>query len=85
MSMLPKLIAFVLFIFIFFSLFRGLYFLVKGQRNDDKAAVARSLTYRVTFSACLLLFLILSGYMGWIDPHSVNPTQTVPFPAELKE
>lgn len=78
MSILPKLIAFLLVGFIMFSLFRGLYFLVKGHKKDNRA-VARSLTYRVAFSACLLIFLVVSGYMGWIEPHRVNPTQKMPF------
>lgn len=78
MSILPKLIAFLLVGFIMFSLFRGLYFLVKGHKKDN-SAVARSLTYRVAFSACLLIFLVVSGYMGWIEPHRVNPTQKMPF------
>jgi len=75
---LPKIIAFVFILFILGSLFRGLYFLVQGHQQD-RSAVARSLTYRVAFSACLLVFLVIAGYMGWIDPHRVNPNDTLPF------
>lgn len=78
MSILPKIIAFVLIAFILFSLFRGLFFLVKGH-EQDKNAVAKALTLRVAFSACLLIFLIVAGYFGWIEPHSVNPNEKVPF------
>jgi hypothetical protein len=41
-----------------------------GQRQT-----MRALAWRVGFSAAVFLFLLLSMYMGWIEPHDVNPTE----------
>ena len=34
----------------------------------------RALAWRVGFSVAVFLFIILSMYMGWVQPHDVNPT-----------
>lgn len=72
--MVFKIIAFVLFLIVVFNLFRGLYYLVK--ENGQSKKTVRSLTYRVTFSVALIIFLLFSAAMGWIKPHSLNPEGT---------
>jgi len=62
-----KLFIFILMGLIAISLFSGMFFLVKDTGNSKRTANA--LTFRVGFSAALLLLLILSASQGWIQPH----------------
>lgn len=66
-----KLIVIGLIVIVLFCLFRALYFMVsKKGKAKSKDGVANFLTLRVTFSALLIGFLILSNYMGWIEFHA---------------
>lgn len=73
-----KFIAFILLCLVVFNLFKGLNHLIKGESSEKQ--VVKSLTYRVIFSVCLLVFLIVAALMGWIQPHGVNPNQTYSAP-----
>lgn len=57
------------------SLFMALVSLVRNQGASGKTV--KMLSYRVGFSLLLLLFLGLSQYMGWVQPHDLKgqPTQ----------
>ena len=44
----------------------------KYQGKEGKTM--RALAWRVGFSVAVFLFIILSMYMGWVQPHDVNPT-----------
>ena len=68
--MTAKAIVFILFILVLISLARGLFFLVKDKSQSKRTV--NSLTYRVIFSMALLLFLLLSAWQGWIDPHTLS-------------
>jgi succinate dehydrogenase/fumarate reductase cytochrome b subunit len=61
-------------ILIVWNLGAGLYYMLvdKGQTNR----AVNALTKRIALSVALILLLILSIYMGWIEPHGVgrNPT-----------
>ena len=67
-----KLIVIVLLLAAVISLGRALMSLVKGQGKEGKTM--RALAWRVGFSVAVFLFIILSMYMGWVQPHDVNPT-----------
>jgi hypothetical protein len=61
-----KIIVFVLLAAIIISLGSGLYYL---SRNDsDSGKVLKALKIRVALSAILILFLIASYYLGWLQP-----------------
>lgn len=68
-----KLIALILLVAAVVSLFRALWSLV-GDRGGSRRTM-RALAWRVGFSVAVFLFLLLSMYMGWVQPHDVNPTQ----------
>lgn len=53
------------------SLFRALGAMMRGESAGGKTV--RALAWRVGFSLAVFLILILSMYMGWIQPHDVNP------------
>jgi len=51
----------------------GLFMLRKGPRSDDEhgapdARMARALAMRIGLSIALFLFILLSWWMGWIQP-----------------
>ena len=60
-----KIVVFVLLAAIVISLGTGLYYL---SRNDaDSGKVLKALKIRVALSAVLILFLVASYYMGYIQ------------------
>jgi len=64
-----KYVVFVLLAAIVVSLGTGLFYL---RREDaDSPKMLRALEIRVGLSLVLILFLIASYYLGWIEP----PTQ----------
>ncbi|MCO4812294.1 MAG: twin transmembrane helix small protein [Gammaproteobacteria bacterium] len=60
-----KLIVFVLLAAILISLGSGLFYL-SGKRHDSHK-VQRALQIRVALSAILVLFLLISYLMGWVQ------------------
>ena len=60
-----KLIVFVLLAAILISLGSGLFYL-SGKRHDSHK-VQRALQIRVALSAILVLFLLISYLMGWMQ------------------
>jgi hypothetical protein len=60
-----KFIVFILLAAILVSLGSGLYYL-SGKRHDSHK-VQRALQIRVALSAMLVLFLLLSYLMGWLQ------------------
>jgi len=63
-----KIIVLVLLAAIVISLGTGLFYL---RREDaDSPKMLRALEIRVGLSLVLILFLVLSYYMGWIQPPS---------------
>ncbi len=59
------------FVFIIYSLYSALYSLVKYQ-GDDSTKIVKALTWRVSLSLLLFLFIILSYEMGWIVPNTLQ-------------
>lgn len=61
-----KLIVLILLAAIVFSLGTGLYYL---RREDaDSPKMLRALQVRVGLSLVLILFLVASYFLGWIQP-----------------
>ena len=61
-----KIIVLILLAAIVFSLGTGLYYL---RREDaDSPKMLRALQVRVGLSLVLILFLISSSFLGWIQP-----------------
>jgi len=60
-----KSIVFILLVAILISLGSGLFFL--ASKNHDSHKVQRALQIRVALSAILVLFLLVSYLMGWLQ------------------
>ena len=61
-----KLIVLILLAAIVFSLGTGLYYL-RGE-DADSPKMLRALQVRVGLSLVLILFLVASYFLGWIQP-----------------
>lgn len=66
-----KLIVLVLMVAAVVALFRALMALVRGDSGQRKTMHA--LAWRVGFSVAVFVFLAFSAWMGWIQPHGVQP------------
>ncbi len=64
-----KYVVFTLLAAILISLGSGLYYLSRDDADSPKAL--KALKIRVALSAILIIFLVASYFLGWIQP----PTQ----------
>jgi hypothetical protein len=62
-----KLVVIVLLLAIVASLASGLFYLARDDQNSPR--VLKALKIRVALSAILILFLLLSYYMGWVGDY----------------
>ena len=69
--MFAKVVIVVLLVAILTALFTSMVFLVKDPSNRKRTLVG--LKIRVALSISLLIFVLFSYYMGWIQPHGIVP------------
>ena len=69
--LIVKIIIAVLLLLIVLSLGASMFSLIKS-RNDSNRTV-KFLTLRIVLSIVTFIFIALSFYMGWIQPHGVLP------------
>ena len=67
--MLAKTIIFIAMLVILISLASGLIFLVRDQGKTKRCV--KAMTWRISISLTLFIFLILAYSLGWISPHSI--------------
>ena len=67
--MLPKIILVVMLLSIVGVLMWSMVFLVKDESHKKRTLLL--LKIRVGLSITLVLFVLLSYYMGWIHPHGL--------------
>lgn len=67
--MLPKYLIIILLGFIIYSLFSGLFFLIKDQGKTNR--VLKALTYRISISFGLIIFLIIGFISGFFNLHTL--------------
>ncbi len=63
-----KYVVFTLLAAILISLGSGLYYLSRDDADSPK--VLKALKIRVALSAILIIFLVASYFLGWIQPPS---------------
>lgn len=66
-----KVIIVVLLVLVVLSLGAGMFSMVKDRNNSDRTV--KFLTLRIALSILTFIFIALSFYMGWIQPHGVMP------------
>ena len=66
-----KVIIILLLLLILLSLGAGMFSLIK-DRNDSNRTV-KFLTLRIALSILVFVFIAISFFMGWIQPHGIVP------------
>lgn len=67
--MITKAIILIVMFIILSALGSSLIFLVRDEGKSKRTV--KALTWRITLSFLLFLFLFLAFSMGWIHPHSI--------------
>lgn len=75
-----KIAVLVLLLLAVVSLFRGLMAMVRGESADGR--VMRALAWRIGLSVAVFALLLLSMYLGWVEPHDIRPTERYGIPIE---
>jgi len=66
-----KIIVLILLALILISLAASMITLIKDRNKTDRTV--KFLTIRIALSVSLFALLILSFFMGWIQPHGLIP------------
>ncbi len=70
--MLIKTIILIMLLLVLLSLAAGMFTMIKDRNKTDRTV--RFLTFRIAISVSLFILLIVSFFMGWIQPHGIMPT-----------
>jgi len=66
-----KIIIVVLLGLILLSLGASMVSMIKGDKNSTRTV--KLLTVRIVLSIVTFIFIFISFYMGWIQPHGLMP------------
>jgi hypothetical protein len=69
--LIVKIIIAVLLGLIVLSLAASMFSMIKDRENSDRTVSL--LTIRIALSIVTFIFIAISFYMGWIQPHGVLP------------
>lgn len=69
-----KIIILVMLGLILLSLGAGMVTLIKDRNQTNRTA--RFLTLRIVLSILVFIFIAISFFMGWIQPHGIVPPQS---------
>jgi hypothetical protein len=69
---LAKIIIVILLGLIVLSLGASLFSMVKDRENSNRTVTM--LTVRIVLSIVTFIFIFVSFYMGWLQPHGIMPS-----------
>ena len=69
-----KIIILVMLALILLSLGAGMVTLIKDRNQTNRTA--QFLTLRIVLSILVFIFIAISFFMGWIQPHGIVPPQS---------
>jgi hypothetical protein len=69
--LIVKIIIAVLLGLIVLSLAAGMFSMIQDRQNSNRTV--KMLTLRIVLSILTFIFIFVSFYMGWIQPHGVLP------------
>jgi hypothetical protein len=69
--LIVKVIIGILLGLILLSLVMSMSSFIKGQENSNRTV--KMLTIRIALSIVTFIFIFISFYMGWIQPHGIIP------------
>jgi ABC-type Na+ efflux pump permease subunit len=69
--LIVKIIIVVLLGLIVLSLAAGMFSMIEDRENSNRTV--KMLTIRIVLSIVTFIFIFISYFMGWIQPHGVLP------------
>ena len=69
--LIVKVIIAILLGLILLSLVASMFSFIKDQENSNRTV--KMLTIRIALSIVTFIFIFISFYMGWIQPHGIIP------------
>ena len=69
--LIVKVIIAILLGLILLSLVASMFSFIKDQENSNRTV--KMLTIRIALSIVTFIFIFISFYMGWIEPHGIVP------------
>ena len=69
--LIVKVIIAVLLGLIVLSLAAGMFSMIQDRENSNRTV--KMLTVRIVLSIVTFIFIFVSFYMGWIQPHGIMP------------
>lgn len=69
--MLIKTIILIMLLLVLVSLGASMFTMIKDRNKTDRTV--KFLTFRIAISVSLFVLLIVSFFMGWIQPHGIMP------------
>lgn len=69
--LIVKVIIAILLGLILLSLVVSMFSFIKDQENSNRTV--KMLTIRIALSIVTFIFIFVSFYMGWIQPHGIIP------------
>jgi len=69
--LIVKVIIAILLGLILLSLVASMFSFIKDQENSNRTV--KMLTIRIALSIVTFIFIFISFYMGWIQPHGILP------------
>ena len=69
--LIVKVIIAILLGLILLSLVASMFSFIKDQENSNRTV--KMLTIRIALSIVPFIFIFISFYMGWIQPHGIIP------------
>ena len=73
--LIVKVIIAVLLALIVLSLGASMFSMIKDRENSDRTV--KLLTVRIVLSILTFIFIFISFYMGWIQPHGILPSSQI--------
>ncbi|MDD5577814.1 MAG: twin transmembrane helix small protein [Methylobacter sp.] len=70
--MIIKIIVIIAFILIIISLGSALFHLVKSRNQEQSEKTVKALTFRITLSLLLFIFLFITFATGLLKPHGLG-------------
>ena len=72
--LIVKVIIAVLLGLIVLSLGAGMFSMIQDRENSNRTV--KMLTIRIVLSILTFIFIFVSFYMGWIQPHGIMPSSS---------
>lgn len=68
--MIMKITVLLLLAIIIYCLFSAVYYMIRDKGGSR--SMVKALTWRISLSLGLFIFLLIAYALGWVTPHPIN-------------